>query len=196
MNDEAPQAESADTLPPLDEAATRFVEELALFWEGTNAQRMEGRIVGLLMILDVPYLSSTQIATLLKASAGAVSTSTRRLVEVGFIKRHMIPGDRNHYFRVEDDIWGSFLAGERAYLVRLRDALDTGFSMPAALAEGPARRLTNARNYMEWLAGYHRKMLLDWEVYRDEMAGLAGPGGAPAPGSTQDTHDPDPQGEP
>ena len=36
MNDEAPHAESADTLPPLDEAATRFVEELALFWEGTR----------------------------------------------------------------------------------------------------------------------------------------------------------------
>ncbi|MFE7508166.1 GbsR/MarR family transcriptional regulator [Promicromonospora sp. NPDC057488] len=152
--------------PVLDAAAEHFVEQFALTWGASHSPRMEGRIVGLLMIVDRPYLSSQQIAKLLKASAGAVSTSTRRLVETGFVKRHAVLGDRQHYFRVEDDIWGSFLASERAYLGHLRNVIDDGLAI-AGEADGPHKRLVNARNYMEWLAGYHRKMLADWEAYRD-----------------------------
>lgn len=151
--------------PVLDAAAEHFVEQFALTW----SPRMEGRIIALLMIMDRPYLSSQQIARLLKASAGAVSTGTRRLAEAGFIKRHSVLGDRHHYFRVEDDIWGSFLAGERAYLTHLRNVIDDGLAI-AGDADGPHKRLVNARNYMEWLAGYHRKMLADWEAYRDAQS--------------------------
>ncbi|MBU4337742.1 MAG: transcriptional regulator [Actinobacteria bacterium] len=163
-------------LPVLDEPRVQFVEQFALVWATAGNPRMEGRIMGLLMILDQQYLSSTQIATMLHASAGAVSTSTRQLVDVGFLKRHVIPGDRNHYFRVEDDIWGSFLAGERHYLERLQDVIETGFAAVPGRAEagdggeadhGPLLRLTNARLYLTWLAGYHRRMLVDWRAYRD-----------------------------
>lgn len=146
-----------------------WVEQFALTWEGVNSPRMEGRIVGLLIIVERPYLSSQQIARLLTASAGAVSTATRRLVEIGFIQRHAIPGDRNHYFRVEDDIWGSWLEGERSYLPRFQRVIDEGLAAQPDVDAGPRRRLVNARNYMEWLAGHHRKMLAEWQAYRDSL---------------------------
>ncbi|WP_454049972.1 GbsR/MarR family transcriptional regulator [Cellulomonas sp. Marseille-Q8402] len=155
--------------------ALRWIEQFALTWEGSHSPRMEGRVVGVLMIVDRPYLSSQQIAHLLTASAGAVSTATRRLVEIGFIQRHAVAGDRNHYFRVEDDIWGSWLESERNYLPRLQRVIDEGLDASPAGDEGPRRRLLNARNYMEWLAGYHRKMLADWEAYRDAQAGTGEP---------------------
>jgi hypothetical protein len=44
--------------------------------------------------------------------------------------------------------------------------------MLAELPEGmpdPRKRLRNARNYFEWLATYHRKMLLDWQEYKAEL---------------------------
>lgn len=164
----------------LDEPSRQFVEEFGLVWEKAQSTRMEGRITGLLMIVDAPYLSSAQIAHLLQASAGAVSTATRRLVEVGFIKRHAVPGDRNHYFRVEDDIWGDFLAGERRYLLNLAEAISVGFGAIDDSDTGPRRRLSNARNYMTWLSGYHLKMLGDWHAYRDAMA-AADPADVPAP---------------
>lgn len=152
----------------------RWIEQFALTWEGSHSPRMEGRVVGVLMIVDRPYLSSQEIAHLLTASAGAVSTATRRLVEIGFIQRHAVPGDRNHYFRVEDDIWGSWLASERAYLPRLQRVIDEGLAASGA-GDGPRLRLSTARHYMEWLAGYHRKMLADWEAYRDAQAGTGEP---------------------
>lgn len=159
----------ADDAAELEPGALAWVEEFALTWDGSHSARMEGRIVGLLMIADAPYLSSQQIATLLSASAGAVSTGTRRLVEVGFIKRHVVTGDRNHYFRVEDDIWGSWLATERLYLPKLQRVIGEGLAH-AGSASGPRTRLDNAGHYMEWLAQHHRQMLAEWEAYRDALA--------------------------
>lgn len=170
-HDEVPASTPRPEVPDvLDGPASTFVEEFGLVWHTANNPRMEGRIVGLLMIVDAPFLSSAQIARLLHASAGAVSTACRALVDMGFIKRHVIPGDRNHYFRAEDDIWGGFLAAERSYLVRLAAAISLGFDAVDDDCSGPVRRLTNARNYMHWLAGYHRKMLGDWQAYRDAVA--------------------------
>lgn len=151
----------------LDDDTRTFIEDFASSWELANNARMEGRVLGLLMIVDEPYLSSAQIGHLLQASTGAVSMATRSLVTVGFLKRHTVPGDRAHYFRVEDDVWGTFLSGEREYLRRLKGAVIGGLGILPTEAASPRTRLRNAERYMTWLEGYHRKMLLDWEAYRD-----------------------------
>lgn len=151
----------------LDEATRVFIEDFAYGWSMMGNARMEGRVLGLLLIVDEPYLSSSQIAEMLQASTGAVSMSTRALVSAGFLKPHSLPGDRNHYFRAEDDVWGSFLAGEREYLTRLASTIDFGLDILPETTSPPRTRLGNARRYMTWLAGHHRKMLAEWEKYRD-----------------------------
>lgn len=151
----------------LDEDTRTFIEDFASSWELANNARMEGRVLGLLIIVDEPYLSSAQIGQLLQASTGAVSMATRSLVTVGFLKRHTLPGDRAHYFRVEDDVWGTFLSGEREYLRRMKSVVVGGLDIVPGDAVSPRTRLRNAQRYMTWLEGYHRKMLLDWEQYRD-----------------------------
>lgn len=152
---------------PLSEEARTFVEDFAFSWGAAGNPRMDGRVLGLLLIVDRPFLSSTQIADLLGASAGAVSMSTRALVSLGFLKPHSLPGDRNRYFRVEEDVWGSFLAGERDYARRVTSTIEYGLDILPDDASGPRTRLQNARRYMIWLMGYHRKMLADWQAYRD-----------------------------
>jgi hypothetical protein len=166
-------------LTELDDATWSFVEDFATSWVSTNNSRMDGRVLALLIIVEEPFLSSARIAELLRASTGAVSTATRSLVSVGFLKRHSVPGDRSHYFRVEDDVWGNFLSGEREYLRRMKATVVGGLSLVPDDASGPRTRLRNAQRYMTWLEGYHRKMLADWEAYRDapDDAGDAGDGG-------------------
>jgi hypothetical protein len=176
----------------LDDATRTFVEDFASSWESANNARMDGRVLGLLIIVDEPYLSSARIAHLLQASTGAVSMATRALVGVGFLKRHALPGDRAHYFRVEDDVWGAFLSGEREYLRRMKGTVIGGLDLVSADAAGPRTRLRNAQRYMTWLEGYHRKMLSDWEAYRDAdgVAEIDGAAGAAIP----ETDDP-PKGD-
>jgi DNA-binding transcriptional regulator GbsR (MarR family) len=159
--------ESDEVLGEIDEATRAFIEDFAYAWGAAGNPRMDGRVLGLLLIVDRPYLSSAQIADLLRASTGAISMSTRALMNLGFVKHHSIPGDRSHYFRTEDDVWGSFLAGERDYLRRISSTIEFGLDTLPGEAERPRTRLNTARRYMTWLASYHRKMLLDWQAYRD-----------------------------
>jgi hypothetical protein len=189
--DSTAPSDDADRLTELDDATRTFVEDFASSWESANNARMDGRVLGLLIIVDEPYLSSARIAHLLQASTGAVSMATRALVTVGFLKRHALPGDRAHYFRVEDDVWGAFLSGEREYLRRMKGTVIGGLGLVPADATGPRTRLRNAQRYMTWLEGYHRKMLADWEAYRDAVsdddavdAEGAGPDGAPPEGAS------------
>ncbi len=105
-----------NTSPGLDEATLTFIEDFAFAWGAAGNPRMEGRVLALLLITDEPHLSLSQIAGLLNASTGAVSMSTRALMNLGFLKPHSIPGDRNRYFRTEEDVWGSFLRGRAPVL--------------------------------------------------------------------------------
>ncbi|MGI6879099.1 GbsR/MarR family transcriptional regulator [Microbacterium sp. gxy059] len=157
--------------PPADveEDVLAWIESFATVWESQQGKRMDGRVLGLLLISSEPYLAATDIARILNASAGAVSMATRALVSVGFITRHTVPGDRRHYFRAEDDVWGTFLLGEREYLRRLIGVFGNGLALDAGAAPGPRTRLRNADRYMRWLQEYHRKMAEDWREYRDQL---------------------------
>jgi DNA-binding transcriptional regulator GbsR (MarR family) len=172
-NDEQDPTRSEDTaVSRREEQRRQFAEDFSLTWEQAGSPRMDGRILGYLMVMEEPFISSADLAAVLQASAGSVSMSTRRMVDAGFIRRHVVPGDRSHYFRADPDPWGSFLAGERRYLNMERDVIEAALAETAEHELAARARLTNARDYMVWLAAYHHKMLDDWEAYK---AGRATP---------------------
>jgi DNA-binding transcriptional regulator GbsR (MarR family) len=141
---------------------------MGTMWYEMGEPPIEGRIVGYLMLSNAPHVSSAELIEVLQTSAATISTTTRRLADVGFIRRVSVPGQRGNHFRVEDDIWGAFLAGERKYLGRrsqfASEILEKLGSDDATLR----RRVENMRDYMTWLATYHRKMLDDWEQVKRE----------------------------
>lgn len=150
---------------------SEFAEQFGVAWAQTGSPRMEGRVIGYLMVMREPYISLSDLAVVLNASAGSVSTTTRRLLDTGFIRRHVIPGDRNHYFRADDDMWGSWLAGERRHVAGQAQMLDRQLELLDDSDPGNAaarRRLINGRDYMLWLVTFHRRMLAEWEAYKVE----------------------------
>ncbi|MGW2289679.1 transposase [Streptomyces phaeochromogenes] len=182
MPGEAPASTTYDSSGPLDGSGHQdsggwsresFVEEVGLVWEAAGSSRMDGRIIAYLLITDVPYVSSAALARALRVSAGSVSLATRRLVEAGFIRRHAVPGERSHYFRVDDDVWGSFLAGERRYLDRQEQLAERAIELLGPEEEAPRRRLGNMRDYMRWVRGSHHDLLTQWRTYRSQAADQA-----------------------
>ncbi|ACQ81898.1 regulatory protein, MarR [Beutenbergia cavernae DSM 12333] len=172
--DEGVRDEVAPVPEAADDDADRwwFVDDFTALWSAGGAPAIEGRVIGYLLVTSRPYVSSTELVAALGASSGSISTTTRRLVESGFIKRHHVPGDRSHYFRMDDDVWGSFLAGERRYLVRQADlAARALVDLDESLTDDARRRLENMRDYMEWLRSYHRRMLEDWARFKAERDG-------------------------
>jgi DNA-binding transcriptional regulator GbsR (MarR family) len=147
-----------------------FVEQFGLYWQRTGNPRMEGRVLAYLIVTKEPFVSANRLATALQASPGSISNSTRRLVEVGFVKRHAVGGDRNHYYRAEDDVWGSFLGGERFYL-RYQSSLAEAALKAVGEEDTPTRRrLQNMRDYMTWLEARHKQLQREWTEYKASHA--------------------------
>ncbi|WP_243229283.1 GbsR/MarR family transcriptional regulator [Microbacterium sp. CIAB417] len=163
MSDDTDQS---DTVDEREQYRREFAEEISLIWEMTGTSRMDGRVLGYLMIMDRPYISSADLAKALSASTGAVSMATRRLIDTNYIRRHSVPGDRSHYFKAEEDPWGSFLANERRYFDRHIRSIDTALRWLDPAEKDARVRLRNGRDYLEWVQDYHHKMLGDWEEHK------------------------------
>lgn len=163
---EAPTAAQVRAEAAREEYRRQFAEDISMIWEMAGTSRMDGRVLGYLMIMDRPFISSADLAAALGASTGAVSTATRRLIDTNFIRRHSLPGDRNHYFMANEDPWGTFLANERRYFDRQISVLAAGLEWIAPEETHARVRLQNGRDYLEWVQDYHHKMLADWREYK------------------------------
>jgi DNA-binding transcriptional regulator GbsR (MarR family) len=144
-----------------------LVEELGLLWEDLGMLRMDGRVLGYLMLSTAPHVSTSELREALKASTGSISMATSRLKEWGFIEQVAVAGERSHYFRAGDDVWGTFLASEdKAYrkarhlAERVLDNLDSDGD------DQPRERFENMRDYHEWLEEHHKQLSQQWEAFK------------------------------
>lgn len=140
--------------PPAPESNTAsslsFIDEFADYWSSSGASRIEGLIAGYLLIDESNGVSPQELAETLGISRGSVSTYTRALVERGFVRRIRKPGDRAHYFIMDDDVWAGFLATEQAYLRNQHQLAET--TLPQVTPGSRAwNRVRNMRDYMGWL---------------------------------------------
>ena len=87
----------------ISDSVRSFIEEVGLVFEETGLPRMSGRLFGWLLIADPHYQSPSELAEILQASKGSISTSIKLLLQKGFIERHVIPGSRHDHFRLPED---------------------------------------------------------------------------------------------
>lgn len=152
----------------LSEEIRTFIDRFTDAWELMRGKRMNGRVLGLLIITDEPYLSSVDLGRLLETSPGTISTATRSLLSAGYITKVSKPNSRVIHFRAEDDVWGAFLSREKLGLQRMEEVLQAARSTPSGSEPTPARRLRNGSRYMAWVDQYHRNVLKQWHAYRDQ----------------------------
>jgi DNA-binding transcriptional regulator GbsR (MarR family) len=87
----------------ISDSERNLIEEVGVVFEQTGLPRMAGRLFGWLLISDPPYQSPAELADVLQASKGSISTTVRLLTQSGFIERYVIPGSRHDYFRLPPD---------------------------------------------------------------------------------------------
>jgi hypothetical protein len=158
----------ADSSAPLSaEERGQLVEELGLLWERGGSPLIQGRILGHLIFTNADRVSTAELMSALQTSSGSVSTATRRLVEVGYIRRVAVPGERQHFFKVEDDLWGVWLASKRLCLSRAEQFAAYALGRLGSADTAPRRRLENMRDYHRWLLVRGHKLLLNgWERFK------------------------------
>jgi DNA-binding transcriptional regulator GbsR (MarR family) len=122
----------------ITDAERSFIEEVGVVFEQTGIPRMAGRLFGWLLISDPPYQSPGELAEILQASKGSISTSIRLLQQMGFIERHVIPGSRHDNFRLPENAVKMLIRhGLEQEIKMFRGLADQGLELTKAL---PAKR--------------------------------------------------------
>jgi DNA-binding transcriptional regulator GbsR (MarR family) len=115
-----------------------LIEEVGVVFEQTGLPRMAGRLFGWLLISDPLYQSPAQLAGVLHASKGSISTSIRMLTQMGFIERHVIAGSRHDHFRLTEDAVKKIIQHGLVQEIKMFRALsERGLELTKAL---PAKR--------------------------------------------------------
>ena len=78
----------------------QVIENFGQYFETYKLSRILGRVYGLLLITDQPYLGLDQMVAELSVSKASVSTTARQLVSFTMIEKVTRPGDRRDYYRI------------------------------------------------------------------------------------------------
>ena len=142
--------------PPL----TRFIENLAQYFESFGIPRIGGRILGLLLVSSEP-LSAESISTILKVSRASVSTNIRFALQVGLAEKVSFPGDRITYYAFPEAGLEKTLAVEIQAVSMMKRFVEQGLN--ALSPEDAARsRLEALDDWADFLTQVWQKALIEW----------------------------------
>jgi DNA-binding transcriptional regulator GbsR (MarR family) len=123
-----------------------FVEEMGLMFEIVGLPRMAGRIFGWLLISDPPQQSNGELAEVLKASKGSISTMTRLLIQLSLIERIGLPGDRRDYFQIKPNAWTYITEQRIKQISAFRQLAERGLELMKDVKPQLQKRLQDMRD--------------------------------------------------
>jgi DNA-binding transcriptional regulator GbsR (MarR family) len=124
---------------------------------------MAGRILGWLLICDPPEQSSTQLAEVLHASKGSISSATRLLLPSGLVQRRSQTGERRDYFRIRPEAWAALVRSRLAEVVSFRELTERGLDLLAEAPKQRRERLEEVHELYAWLAHELPELWQRWE---------------------------------
>jgi len=145
-----------------------FVEDVAVAFEQGGLPRMAGRVIGWLLICDPPEQSSAQLAEVLRASKGSISTSTRLLVSSGLVERRSQPGQRRDYFRIQPQAWAELVRLRLDQVTSFRQLTQRGLALLHPCPPARRTRLEDVNELYTWLES---ELPALWERWRQRPQG-------------------------
>jgi len=140
-----------------------FIEDMGLFFEESGHPRMAGRILGCLLISDQPHLSTTEIAEILQASKGSLSTMTRFLLQMGLIERVGMPAQRKDYYRIKSGAWTQLVRHAVYELSALRKLAERGLELMDEQHTELIGKLQDAADLFGYLEREYPLLIDRWE---------------------------------
>ena len=136
--------------PKRVEALKHFTEEFGVLFEQWDFPRMAGRILGWLMVCDPPHQSAGELAEVLGASKGSISTATRLLMASGLVERIGMPGERISYYRMVADPVNPIMRLEMADAIALRRLMERGLEILSGVSAKGRMRIELLRDLMKF----------------------------------------------
>jgi predicted transcriptional regulator len=150
---------------PSDEAARRFVEDIALVLANAGFPRMAARVFSAVLATQKGSLTATEIAEALQVSPAAVSGAVRYLMHVGLLSKAREPGERVDHYLILDDGWYESVGRKDAIYQQLAESIERGIG--ALGVDTPAgRRLLETRDFFLFLAKELPSLIDRWRAER------------------------------
>jgi len=149
------------------EARQQFIEDAGDLLEDHGLPHMAGRVMGALLVCVPPEMSMDELAEMLQASKGSISTATQLMLRFGFIEKISRPGHRKHYYRIRRDVWSHIIEQDTAHLVTHTALVDAGLALMEGEPEPTKERLLEMRLFTEFIEEEMPALLVRWEARRE-----------------------------
>lgn len=128
-----------------------FIEDMGIRFEEMGLPRMAGRIFGWLLVCEPPHQCAQELASIVGASKGSISSMTRLLINSGVVERLGLTGKRGTYYRIKPGSWSELMRVRMGYVKALREVADRGLTMVAGKDPKHGERLRELRNFYAFL---------------------------------------------
>jgi len=129
----------------------QFIEDVGILYGEMGFPRMAGRILGWLLLCEPPHQSAEQLATVVEASKGSISSMTRLLIQMGMVEKIGIPGKRDTYYRIRSGSWSELLRNHLTSIAAMRKLADRGLELISSRSQGSRQRLQDLRDFHAFL---------------------------------------------
>lgn len=129
----------------------QFIEDVGIHFEEMGLPRMAGRIFGWLLVCEPSHQSAEELASVVGASKGSISSMTRLLIHSGVVERMGIPGKRGNYYRIKPGSWSELMRARMSHVTALRKLAERGLALMAEKNPGQCQRLQELRDLYAFL---------------------------------------------
>ncbi|MEM6428045.1 MAG: MarR family transcriptional regulator [Deinococcota bacterium] len=149
---------------PMSDSTKEFIEDMGATFEAFGLTRMEGRLLGTLLVADPPEQSAQALADSLQVSRGSISEAVRRLEKICLVHRFSKLGERKDYFRVVPGAWNQIMY-ERAKATRtLRELMERGLSSVQDCSPQTQTNLEEALSFYTFWEDSFDLLIRHWEA--------------------------------
>jgi len=157
-------ASSEQEPTPATEAELAFVEDFALTLERLGLVRMTGRVVGWLLVSDPPEQTFGQIAEVLQASKGSISTSLKFLTTAGWVNKTSKPGVRGDFYTIRPGVMPDLVRQQSAQYGLFNEVTGKGLAMLEGAPAERRARLEDMHEFFTWLSEEMPALMDRWDA--------------------------------
>lgn len=150
-----------ESTPTAEELA--FVEDFALTLERLGLVRMTGRVVGWLLVSDPPEQTFGQIAEVLQASKGSISTALKFLTTAGWVNKTSKPGVRGDFYTIRRGVMPDLVKQQSAQYGLFNEVTGKGLAMLEGSPAERRARLEDMHEFFTWLSREMPALMDRWE---------------------------------
>lgn len=157
------------------EVMLRFVERFALTLVDSGLMpRMPARVFAYVLVDDAERYTAAELASGLRVSPAAISGAVRHLVQLGYLSREHVPGERSDTYRVYDeDVWGTIMLQQLRINRAYEEIAAEGERTLGADTPG-GRRMRETMRFHAFLRQEVPALVEQWRAQRRSLAAGTG----------------------